>query len=117
MPISAVWVLFYSIFINNDEISLFQTSMLIGYLIYIFLWILSSINVIKYERITSLILPSSSSIKADKKDSENEKKIKQIIDYYHSILLCYVARECCTKLFGEDITGIILLHLTGDYQQ
>ena len=73
--------------------------------------------VLREQYYASFILPSTKKLIASRDALINENKTLEIMDYYHSVISQFVAQRYCIKLFGKDVTMIIMeLYGVGSYQ-
>eukprot|EP01083_Nonionella_stella_P022668 62686_1 len=108
----------FDINVFSNDIPPFQTVMVSCYMGLVAIWIVLLYLVLQEQVYLSLILPSTNQLNMEGKMTEqaNTKVTMQIMNYYHSVISQLVVQRYCVRLFGKDVTSVIIgLWGCGDY--
>mmetsp|Transcript_58123 Transcript_58123/g.96366 ORF Transcript_58123/g.96366 Transcript_58123/m.96366 type:complete len:642 (-) Transcript_58123:108-2033(-) len=103
----------HRIHIFTPDVPIFQTAMFGAFLLLLCMWSIAFYLVLREQHWMSFILPSATRLAADSDAIKNEQKKQQILDYYDSLICQPFAKLCCLKIFGNDITEVIMQYYQG----
>merc|ERR1711971_277706 len=98
----------HRVHVFTDDVPMFQTSMLVAYLVLVVMWATTLKMLLSHLRYVSYILPSSHTLTAPTAVHAKTMRMTEIKDYYETILVEPYAKRYCAKLFGKDIAVVIM---------